>query len=72
MRLDRAFFDLQVRFAEGVARIAGMPPGKVMLTRLAETRDACAIRQCFALSAIAVQAPASVFHEHGFATDRPR
>ncbi|QBQ99671.1 hypothetical protein [Paraburkholderia pallida] len=43
-----------------------------LLTRLAETRDAGAIGQCFALRAIAVQAPASVFHEHGLATGHPR
>jgi hypothetical protein len=45
---------------------------QALLARLANTRDAAAIGQCFALRALAVQAPESVFYEHFSSIASPR
>ncbi|CAB3794388.1 hypothetical protein LMG28688_03926 [Paraburkholderia caffeinitolerans] len=45
---------------------------QALLARLAKTRDVSAISRCFALHAVAVQAPLSVFYAHLPAVDRPR
>lgn len=66
MRPGRAFFDLPIRFAQGGARL------HCLLARLAKARDVCTIGECFALRAIAVQAPASVFEAYPLGADRPR
>ena len=61
---DRAFYDLQVRFARSAARLAGVPLAAALLLARVERVHAFAdLLACFPLQALAVHAPVAVFQQ---------